>query len=124
MNACDLVENWLKEQGFRCERDDDGDIRFRYQGVGMFCCKDRDNGFLRIIMPGIYDVDGNRERVLEAINTIARELKVIKAFLVNDSLWLSIEMFIDSTANIDNFIERCLDIMITGRNRIAQEILE
>ena len=124
MNACDLVENWLKEQGFRCERDDDGDIRFRYQGVGIFCCKDRDNGFLRIIMPGIYDVDGNRERVLEAINTIARELKVIKAFLVNDSLWLSIEMFIDSTANIDNFIERCLDIMITGRNRIAQEILE
>lgn len=124
MNACDLVENWLKEQGFRCERDDDGDIRFRYQGVGMFCCKDRDNGFLRIIMPGIYDVNGNRERVLEAINTIARELKVIKAFLVNDSLWLSIEMFIDSTANIDNFIERCLDIMITGRNRIAQEILE
>ena len=90
----------------------------------MFCCKDSDNNYLRIIMPGIYDVAGDRERVLEAINTIARELKVIKAFLVNDSLWLSIEMFIDSTANIDNFIERCLDIMITGRNRIAQEILE
>lgn len=123
MNVCDLVENWLKEQGFRCERDDDGDIRFRYQGLGMFCCKDSDNNYLRIIMPGIYDVAGDRERVLEAINTIARELKVIKAFLVNDSLWLSIEMFIDSTPNIDDFIERCLNVMVIGRNRIANEIL-
>jgi len=123
MNASDLVENWLKAQGFRCERDDDGDVRFRYQGIGMYCCKDSDNSFLRIIMPGIYDVDGDRVRVLEAINTISRDIKAIKAFLVKDSLWLSIEMFIDSTPDIDDFIERCLDIMIAGRNRIAKEIL-
>ena len=123
MKACDLVENWLKEQGFRCERDEDGDVRFRYQGIGMFCCKDSDDRFLRIIMPGIYDVNGDRARVLEAINTISRDIKAIKAFLVEDSLWLSIEMYIDSTPDIEDFIERCLDIMIAGRNRIAKEIL-
>ena len=124
MNASDLVENWLKSQGFRSERDSDGDLRFRYEGVGMFCCcKDNDSSFLRIIMPGIYDVDGDRTKVLEAINTISRDIKAIKAFLVNDSLWLSIEMFIDSTPDIDDFIERCLDIMIAGRQRIAKEIL-
>ena len=99
MKACDLVENWLKEQGFRCERDGDGDVRFRYQG------------------------NGDRARVLEAINTISRDIKAIKAFLVEDSLWLSIEMYIDSTPDIEDFIERCLDIMIAGRNRIAKEIL-
>ena len=36
MNASDLVENWLKEQGFNNERDDDGDLRFKYQGVNLF----------------------------------------------------------------------------------------
>ena len=124
MNASDLVENWLKSQGFRSERDSDGDLRFRYEGVNLFCCKDdNDKQFLRIIMPGIYKVDGDRTRVLEAINTISRDIKAIKAFLVNDSLWLSIEMFIDSTPDIDDFIERCLDIMIAGRQRIAKEIL-
>lgn len=122
MNASDLVENWLKSQGFRCERDGDGDVRFRYEGVGMFCCKDNDDSFLRIIMPGIYDVDGDRVKVLEAINTICRDIKAIKAFLVEDKLWLSIEMYIDSTPDIDDFIERCLDIMIAGRKRIAEEI--
>ena len=89
----------------------------------MFCCKDNDDRFLRIIMPSIYDVDGDREKVLEAINTISRDIKAIKAFLVEDSLWLSIEMYIDSTPDIEDFIERCLDIMIAGRNRIAKEIL-
>lgn len=124
MNASDLVENWLKEQGFKNERDDDGDLRFKYQGVNLFCCKDdNDQQFLRIIMPGIYQIDGDRTKVLEAINTICCDLKAIKAFIVQDHLWLAIEMFIDSTPDIDDFIERCLDILIAGRQRIAQEIL-
>lgn len=124
MNASDLVENWLKEQGFRSEKDEDGDLRFRYEGVGLFCCKDDDDDrFLRIIMPNIYDVDGDREKVLEAINTICRDIKAIKAFLLNDKLWLSLEMFIDTTPDIDDFIGRCLDILVAGRRRIAQEIL-
>ena len=75
-------------------------------------------------MPGIYQIDGDRLKVLEAINTISCDLKAIKAFIVQDRLWLAIEMFIDSTPDIDDFIERCLDILIAGRQRIAQEILK
>ena len=125
MNASDLVENWLKDQGFRSERDSDGDLRFRYEGVNLFCSKDdNDKQFLRIVMPGIYQIDGDRMKVLEAINTICRNIKAIKAFLVEDHLWLAIEMFIDSTPDIDDFIERCLDILMAGRQHIAQEILK
>ena len=69
-------------------------------------------------------VDGDRTTVLEAINTIARDIKAIKAFLVDDSLCLAIEMFVDSTPDIEDFIERCLDILIAGRQKIAKEILE
>ena len=36
MNACDLVENWLKSQGFRSERDSDGDLRFRYEESNIY----------------------------------------------------------------------------------------
>lgn len=75
-------------------------------------------------MPGIYQIDGDRMKVLEAINTICRNIKAIKAFLVEDHLWLAIEMFIDSTPDIDDFIERCLDILMAGRQHIAQEILK
>ena len=125
MNASDLVENWLKEQGFKNGRDNDGDLHFKYQGVNLYCENDDDDEqFLRIFMPGIYQIDGDRMKVLEAINTICRNIKAIKAFLVEDHLWLAIEMFIDSTPDIDDFIERCLDILMAGRQHIAQEILK
>ena len=125
MNASDLVENWRKEQGFKNERDNDGDLHFKYQGANLYCYNDdNDKQFLRIVMPGIYQIDGDRMKVLEAINTICRNIKAIKAFLVEDHLWLAIEMFIDSTPDIDDFIERCLDILMAGRQHIAQEILK
>ena len=125
MNASDLVENWLKEQGFKNERDNDGFLHFKYQGANLYCYNDdNDKQFLRIVMPGIYQIDGDRMKVLEAISTICRNIKAIKAFLVEDHLWLAIEMFIDSTPDIDDFIERCLDILMAGRQHIAQEILK
>ncbi|MCQ2075458.1 MAG: hypothetical protein MJZ20_00260 [Bacteroidaceae bacterium] len=124
MNASDLVENWLKGQGFKSERVGDGDLLFRYQGVHMLCRKDDDDKvFLRLFMPGIYTVNGDRTRVLEAINTISRDIKAVKAFLVEDKLWVSLEMFIDSTPDIDDFIERCLDIMYAAFKQIGNEIL-
>lgn len=124
MNASDLLENWLKNQGFKSERDSDGDLLFRYEGLHMLCSKDdNDKQFLRLFMPGIYTVDGDRSKVLEAINTISRDIKAVKAFLVEDKLWVSLEMFIDSTPDIDDFIERCLDIMIAAFKQIGGEIL-
>jgi len=124
MNASNYVENWLKNQGFRSSRDEHGILRFRYQGVDIVCPGDDDDPlFLRLIMPGIYSVNGDREKVLEAISTICCKLKAIKAFLDSDGdLWLSVEMFIDSTPDIDDFIERCLDILVAGRKQCAEEI--
>lgn len=125
MNASDYLENWLKNQGFRSHRDDDGDLIFKYEGLTMYSNKDEnDKSFLRIVLPQIYKVDGNRTKVLEAINTISRDIKAVKAFLVDDSLFLSIEMFIDSTPDIDDFVERCLDILVKSYRRIGSEILD
>lgn len=125
MNASNLLENWLKEQGFRCNRDDNGNLCFRYQGTNLICSTDdEDKQYLQIVMPAIYKVDGNRTKVLEAINTTTREIKALKAYLVDDLLWLDIEMFIGSASHIDDFIERCLDILIAGRQRIANEIFK
>ena len=124
MNARQLVENWLKTQGFRSTVDSDGDLSFRYEGLPMFCSNDdNDPLFLRVFMPGIYTVEGDREKVLEAISKINREMKAVKTFLIEDHLWISLEMFVDSTPDIDDFIERCLDILVASVKRIAGEIL-
>lgn len=124
MNASDYLENWLRDQGFRCERDDEGNLRFRYQGKYMFCNKDDDDpNFLRIILLGVYEVEDNRMKVLEAVNTVTCNLKAIKAFIAGDYVYLSIEMFLDSTPDLNDYIERCLDILIMGYTKFAQEII-
>ena len=124
MITTELVKDWLSSEGYRYEIDSDGDVRFKYQGKTYFCTGDtNDEQFFRIIMPGIYQVENNRERVLEAVNTVCRDIKVLKAFLVEDKLWLSIEMFVDSSPEVEDFIERCLNILNAGFERVAHEIL-
>ena len=53
---------------------------------------------------------------------ITRDMKVVKAFLVEDHLWLSIELFIDSTPEFGDFFVRCIEILVAARHKIAQEI--
>ena len=124
MAKIDLVKNWLSSEGYKYEVDSDGDIRFRYQGVNLFFTADEsDPLFFRIIMPNIYELKGDRVKVLEAINSTCAERKVLKAFVVNDRLWLAIEILIDTTPDIEDFCERCCDMLVEGRTFIASKIL-
>lgn len=125
MKIIDLVKNYLSQEGYRYDIDSDGDIHFKYQGINLFFTDSgSDNTYFQIIMPNIYDVEGNRMKVLEATNTVTRDIKVLKAYLVENHLWLSIEMFIDSTPEIGDFFPRCLDLLYAGRQRIAREIFD
>ena len=61
---------------------------------------------------------------VEAINEVCKNLKAIKAFLVEDYLWIAIEMFTDSTPELDDFMPRCMQILKTGREMLAEEIFK
>ena len=123
MSTDELVKQYLSSEGYKYDVDNDGDIHFKYEGANLYFTGDkRDQLFFRIIMPGIYQLEGNRTKVLEAINTVVRDTKVLKAFLVDDMLGLSVDLFIDTTPELDDFIPRCLDLLIEGRTRIAAEI--
>lgn len=123
MKTIELVKEYLSSEGYRYNIDDDGDIHFKYQGANLFITNSgEDEQFFRIIMPNIYVVENNRMKVLEAANMITRDMKVVKAFLVEDHLWLSIELFIDSTPEFGDFFVRCIEILVAARHKIAQEI--
>lgn len=120
----DLVKEWLSSEGYKYDINSDGDIHFKYQGKNLFfTADDNDDLYFRLIMPNIYDEEGNHTKVLEACNTISREIKVVKAFEVEGHMWLAIEIFIDSTPEIGDFFERCCDILIAAFHHAAKEIL-
>jgi len=120
----DLAKEWLSSEGYKYDVDGDGDIHFKYQGKNFFFTSDGDEQFFRIIMPNIYDVDNDREKVLEVCNDITANLKVGKAFLVGDHMWLSIEMFLDSTPEVGDFFERCLEILMAAYGKAAHDICD
>lgn len=125
MGISELVRDYLSSEGFRHDVDSDGDIHFKFEGMSMFFTQDKnDPQFFRIIVPNLYELENNRVKVLEAINAVARDTKVLKAFLVEDKLWLSVELFLDSTPELEDFFPRCMELLKEGRTRIAQEIFK
>ena len=85
---------------------------------------DDDDTYFRIILPNIYEAEEeNRYQVLEACNAITRQYKVLKAYLTpKGNLWLSIEMFVDTTPDIGDFFERCCNILVHGYEDMKKEI--
>lgn len=121
----EMVMEYLGQEGYRYKVDEDGDICFKYEGLNMIVSlQERDRDYFRIMMPCIYQLEDNRIKVLEAINEVCKSLKAIKAFLVEDYLWIAIEMFTDSTPELEDFMPRCMQILKTGREMLAEEIFK
>lgn len=123
MTTAELAKSWLHEQGYKCNLDEDGDAIFKYEGANMLVTVDKDDPlFFKIMMPSIYEVENNRDRVLETINIINTKIKVVKAILIGNNVHLFIEMFVDTTPEIDDFFERCCDILIASRRIFIEEL--
>ena len=123
MKTTDLVKDWLASEGYKYTTSDEGELIFKYQGYGMVVMADENDPlFLRIIMPNIYEVQNDEVNVLRALNTINAGIKTVKGFIVQDNVWLSIEMYIDSSPEMEDFLERCLDILVASGGKFAEEL--
>jgi hypothetical protein len=68
-------------------------------------------------MPNIDEVNFlNKAKAFDAINKLNIENKCLKAILVKDSsIWLSVELFMDSTPNLEDFMDRYLTLLLQSR---------
>jgi len=122
-STAELVKDWLASEGFRYQIDDDGDVQFKFQGYGMWATVDKNDPlFLRIILPNIYELNGDRGKVLEALNALNAEIKAVKGYLVRENVWVSLEMYVDSSPEVEDFIERCLNILIAAGRKFHEEL--
>lgn len=121
----ELIKQWLTNEGYKSEIDSDGDLVFRFQGANLICPASTDDPlYLQIIMPGIYTFNnGERVKVLEAISSLCRERKCVKAFVAGEDLHLSLEMLIDTSPEIDDFFERGCTMLIQARMFMMEKIL-
>lgn len=124
------VQEWLSEEGYKCNVDSDGDFYFKYQGKTILFIKNEndDPKYYRLVMPGIYDIEDESElyRIEDICNDVSGEIKCVKAFVVkpNYSVWLAIEFFLDpDNFYLDSFFQSYLDIMIGAFHAVASKIV-
>lgn len=125
MKTSEMVLNFLRQQGFCPEIDqDNGNIIFKFQMANfLFINNDEDEEFFQLIMPGIYDVtEDQREIIMETANKVNHSIKVVKACILRDSVWLFFEILLDHTPDVEDIIPRALSILQGARQHFYQEL--
>ena len=112
-----IYKNWLRDNNIQFEETPIG-ILFHYQGGGFLIANNsNDRQYLQILMPNIYKVSPyEKTQAMEVVNKMNVEFKCLKTLIQDDnSIWLSTEIFIDSTPDIKDFFSRLLSILLSGR---------
>lgn len=124
MKTTELVLNFLKEQGFCPQIDENNNIVFKYQmRTFVFFNNDEDESFFQLAMPAIYNVtEENRGLVLETINNINIGYKVVKVGVVGESVWAFFEVLLDTTPNIEDIMPRALQMLMGAQQKYYSEI--
>lgn len=111
------IFDYLKSQGLQPEETPFG-IYFKYQMLSFLIFhEEEDSQFFRLALPGIFDVDeNNRADVLEATNAVNLGIKVAKAVVPEDDVWIATEHLLDEDPKYDDIIPRSLHILIQARD--------
>lgn len=97
------------ELGFQLERMGDFGYGFSYEGTNFIYLSNDDDDFLNISVPGIYDLeDGPPSTFIELMNKINSTLKYIKAYDLEQSIWLFYERELLGDEDLPKVISRMI----------------
>ena len=115
--------SYLTSEGLRPEETDFGFV-FEYQKLTFFIFwDDDDNQYLKLALPGIYNVDdNNREDAIVAANEVNIEWKVIKTVVLSDEVWVVAEQLIDKDPNLSDLVSRTIKILVSGRESFYEHL--
>lgn len=88
--ATDFLLQHLRAEGYQAQTDSDGDIVFRFEGMGYVLCLDADDiQFGKLLLPNVWPIESPQEqqRVLVALDEVNRRIKLVKGHLVRGQVW-------------------------------------
>lgn len=121
-----MYMEFLTEEGYLPEIDDDGDIRFKYEGRTYFIIvNETDQTFFQILLPNIYSIENEEKRaeVLAAADHANALSKVAKVHTVGDNTYVSVELLVATPEDFKKLFKRSMSLMTNGMNNFANKIL-
>lgn len=107
---------YLSKEGLRPEEKPYG-FHYEFENLSFHVFWDADDPrYLSLTLPGIFDVDeNNREDALCVANWINDNVKVVKALVRKDDVWVVAEFLIDNTPDFEDLIPRMMKILNGAR---------
>jgi hypothetical protein len=119
--------NLLKEEGYKGEVDEDGDIRFKYEGETYWITPDEDDSeFFDLYFAGNWEFedDGDKIKGLHAVNTVNRGKKLVKMHMdgENDLLFVHAGFFVQEPKDFIRYFSRSLGMIQGAINLFVEEM--
>lgn len=116
-NLKSLLIEFLAEEGYRYNETDFG-LEFKSNGLTiLFINSSNDEQIFQLILPSIYEMnDENELAVLQAVNKVSYEFKVVKAYVDNDNdVNVSFQILADSTPELNELLPRAIRMLEQAR---------
>jgi hypothetical protein len=123
----DMYLTYLKDEGYRAELDEDGDISFKYEGGFYYIYVDADDEkYFRMVCPYFWKLETDEEKLkaLKAVNLVNRQYKCGKVFLVRDdkNVTADIGLFLNDVNDFKFVFSRMIGILQEMVNELADEM--
>ena len=118
-----VLGRYMVESGYSPKETDFGFVFNHKNLTFLIFWDDNDNQYLKLALPGIYNVDDNNKlNSLKAANEVIKEWKVIKAVVTSDEVWVVAEQLIDKDPNFPDLIPRTIQILMSGRKSFYEHL--
>ncbi|MFH5803621.1 hypothetical protein [Alienimonas sp. DA493] len=120
----EMYVDFLEEEGYRAEIDDDGDVFFRHEGGTYIITVEEDEEFFRLIFANFWSLDDLPEKAqaVRVAHDVTRAVKAAKVFRVKDNMWCTVEAFHDPPENFKSVLLRSIRAIQAAVARFAEEM--
>lgn len=114
MNLKEKILDNLQKLGFQTELIDETlGYRFQYEGMTLlFSPENTESDTIHLLMPAIFDVtEENRIDILEAIAKLAVKMKFVQPMIIQDSVWLNYQHYLDAHEPSTDLLEHMVRLL-------------
>lgn len=121
-----MYKNHLTDDmGLEAFVDSDGDVQFSYQDRNYFIeVAENDLEFFRVVLFNIWAIESEEEfdQVEKAVAAVNADLKVVKAYIYNDNVWIATELFLPKPSDFSVVLPRCLEVIDSGVDKFVEKM--
>ena len=114
----------LKAKNYAVENETVDSITF-LSGRTYFLLYEGANDYYRLVLPNFYQIENlSEDKIFKAINEVNKTYRLVKVIYVNNSLWISIEVFFETEKMFLDKLDYLLGLSKTSALKVSEIITQ